>query len=244
MTQMYRFTHRAVELIQDDASSADTAVPAEVSIPSLTMFSTILFMAEFYKMGLGDSVDISKTCNMSEWHRRIYAGAESQPLTESQEEEYIDIMTLPPKPTSQAGLIYATTHKDQSQAGSKEAFSSFLFALHKPAFSKTFSPISGISAGPSPEAQALVSTSGVTHIWLCGSDPEHRRHHLMSRCLDQLEKDVLEWKVSGQGSGVLTVHTIPLVFPGMVQFLLRNGFKGGDSVVGGESGKVLYWKVL
>ncbi|KAF8937332.1 hypothetical protein EDD21DRAFT_373262 [Dissophora ornata] len=245
MTRMYRFTHRAAELVQDDnAGSADAAVPAEVNIANLTMFSTILFMTEFHKMGMGDSIDVSKTCNMSEWHRRIYAGTGSQPLTESQEEEYIDIMTLAPKPTSHAGLIYATTHKDESQAGSKEAFSSFLFAHHKPALPKTVQPTSEISAGPSPEVQALASTSGVTHIWLCGSDPEQRRHHLMSRCLDQLEKDVLEWKASGQGSGVLTAHTIPLAFPGMVQFLLKNGFQGGDRVVGGESGKVLYWKAL
>ncbi|KAF9572678.1 hypothetical protein EC968_009579 [Mortierella alpina] len=244
MVRLYRFTHKDVQLVSDDSSdnvdSKDTQVPAEVSLANLTMFSTVLFMTEFQQMGMGDSVDVSKTCNMSEWHRRIYAGATDTP---SAEDDYVDVLTLPPKVASKAGLVYATAHTPNNQQ--KEAFTSFLFAHHKPSLPKTIPSSNGQSGSElSPEAQALVAANGVTHIWLCGSDPEQRRHRLMSRCLGQLEKEVLEWKSSGQGSGVMTVHTIPQAFPGMVQFLLKNGFKGGDAVVGGESGKVLYWKEL
>ncbi|KAF9111819.1 hypothetical protein BGX27_004398 [Mortierella sp. AM989] len=242
MIRMYKFTHKAIDLVQEgDAVNAITAVPAEVTLANLTMFSTIIFMIEFRKAGLGDTVDVSTTCNMSEWMRRLYAGAQSVPAVEREEEE-IDIMTLPPKPVSQAGLIYATTSKDVGQADSKESFSSFLFACHKTFIAKTVPSSSGISHEPSSEAQALATTNGATHIWLCASDPEQRRHRLMSRCLAQLEKDVLAWKATGQGSGVITVHTIPQVFPGMVQFLLKNGFKGGDRIAGDTEGKVLYWK--
>ncbi|KAG9323106.1 hypothetical protein KVV02_004226 [Mortierella alpina] len=245
MVRLYRFTHKDIQLVSDDSSdnatSKDTQVPAEVSLANLTMFSTILFMAEFQRMGMGDSVDVSKTCNMSEWHRRIYAGATGTPYAE---DDYVDVLTLPPKAPSQAGLVYATTHTPDDQQ-KKEAFSSFLFAHHKPSLAKTIPSSNGQPGCElSPEAQALVATNGVTHIWLCGSDPEQRRYRLMSRCLGQLEKDVLEWKSSEQGSGVITVHTIPQAFPGMVQFLLKNDFKGGDAVVGGESGKVLFWKEL
>ncbi|KAG0361269.1 hypothetical protein BC939DRAFT_436627 [Gamsiella multidivaricata] len=247
MARLYRFTHRAIELVQDEHGSTsdsieDSTIPAEISLANLTMFSTILFITEFRKMGLGDSVDISKTCNMSEWYRRIYAGTGGQLI--SDEEEYVDVLTLPSKPTSQAGLIYATTNRPDEEGDKKEAFTAFLFAHHKPALPKTAPSSTGSTQGPSPEAQALVSTYGVTHIWLCGSSPEQRRQRLMSQCLSHLEKDVLEWKTSGQGSGVLTVHTIPEAFPGMVQFLSNNGFKGGNKVVGGDNGKVLYWKEL
>ncbi|KAF9176388.1 hypothetical protein BGZ50_000837 [Haplosporangium sp. Z 11] len=207
------------------------------------MFSTILFMTEFHKMGMGNSVDVSKTCNMSEWHRRLYAGTTNSPV--SDEDEYVDIMSLPPKPLPQAGLIYATTHKtNEAEQDSKEIFSSFLFAHHKSHVVKTVPSSTGTSTELSPEVQARIAAMGVTHIWLCGSDPELRRHRLMSSCLSQLEKDVLQWKNDGQGSGVMTVHTIPEAFPSMVQFLIKNGFKGGDKVIGGDSGKVLYWKEL
>ncbi|KAF9992552.1 hypothetical protein BGZ65_012104 [Modicella reniformis] len=102
------------------------------------------------------------------------------------------------------------------------------------------------SASPGLPQDVLdqITVSGITHIWLCGSDPEKRRSQLMTRCLKRLEKDVLEWKTLGQGSGVLTVHTIPQVFPSMVQFLLKNGFKGGEKIVGSDDGKILYWKTL
>ncbi|KAF9158824.1 hypothetical protein BGX21_003286 [Mortierella sp. AD011] len=244
MARMYRFTHNAVDIVQEDnVSIPDTVVPAEVTLANLTMFSTILFVMEFRKAGLGDTVDISTTCNMSEWLRRIYHGARSTPDVENEDGD-IDIMTLPPRPTSQAGLVYATTSKAERQPDSKESYSSFLFAIHKSVLAKTIPSASGTSDELSPEAQALVATNGITHIWLCGSDPEQRRHRLMTRCLSQLEKDVLEWKASGQGSGVITVHTIPQVFPGMVQFLLKNGFKGGDRLAANSEGKVLYWKEL
>ncbi|KAF9355699.1 hypothetical protein BGX26_006243 [Mortierella sp. AD094] len=244
MVRMYRFTHKAVDLVQEgNVSTADTTVPTEVTLANLTMFSAIIFVMEFRKAGLGDTVDISTTCNMSEWLRRIYHGARSTPGVESEDED-VDIMTLPPKPTSQAGLVYATTSKAEGQPDSKESYSSFLFAIHKSVLAKTVAPAAGTSHELSSEAQALAATNGVTHIWLCGSDPEQRRHRLMTRCLAQLEKDVLEWKTSGQGSGVITVHTIPQVFPGMVQFLLKNGFKGGDRLAADSEGKVLYWKEL
>ncbi|KAG0248476.1 hypothetical protein BG011_010227 [Mortierella polycephala] len=242
MAPLYRFTHRAIDLVSDDQPGRND-VPTEISLANLTMFSTILFMNEFHKMGLGGSVDVSKTCNRSEWHRRIYAGTTNSPM--SDEDEYVDIMSLPPKPLSQAGLIYATTHKaNEAGQDSKEAFSSFLFAHHKSYIAKTVPSSTGASTELSPEAQARIADRGVTHIWLCGSDPELRRHRLMSSCLSQLEKDVLQWKIDGQGSGVMTVHTIPGAFPGMVQFLIKNGFKGGDKVMGGDSEKVLYWKEL
>ncbi|KAG0326862.1 hypothetical protein BGZ99_008868 [Dissophora globulifera] len=255
MIQIYRFTHRTVERIRDDdvtASDIDASntdqpdIPAEVNIANLTMFSTVLFIDEFRKAGMGDSVDVSKTCNMSEWYRRIYAGARPQPAaienSHDGEDEYVDIMTLPGKPTSQAGLIYATTVSTES----KEAFSSFLFAYHRPTMAKTMASTNGADPSQelSTEAQAQAAALGVTHIWLCGSDPEQRRHRLMTRCLAQLERDVAEWKSSGQGSGVMTVHTIPQAFPGMVRFLIKSGFKGGNKIVGGENDSVLFWKVV
>ncbi|KAK3833785.1 MAG: hypothetical protein JOS17DRAFT_789156 [Linnemannia elongata] len=244
MIRLYQFTHKAISLINDsNTSSPDNNVPAEINLPNLTMFSTILFMTEFRQKGMGDSVDVSKTCNMSEWYRRLYQGAVETPQSDS--DSYVDVLTLSPKPVSEAGIIYATTTRPADQDSAKEAFSAFLFATHKSRIAKTIpSTNNGETHRLSSETEALVAAKGVTHIWLCGSDPEHRRHRLMSQCLAQLEKDVLEWKANGQGSGVLTVHTIPKVFPGMVQFLTKNGFVGGDQVIGGESDKVLYWKVL
>ncbi|KAG0198131.1 hypothetical protein BGX28_008396 [Mortierella sp. GBA30] len=247
MVRMYRITHKTIEPVADDTNDNATNdnatnVPKEISLANLTMFSTILFMTEFHQMGMGDSVDVSKTCNMSEWHRRIYAGTTIG--IPSEQDEYVDVMSLPPKPTSQAGLIYATTTRTSDDL-SKEVFTAFLFAHHKSSMAKTIPPSNNQSVSElSSESQALVASKGVTHIWLCGSDPEQRRHRLMSRCLSQLERDVQEWKSKGEGSGVITVHTIPQVFPGMVQFLLKNGFKGGDFVMGDEVGKVLYWKEL
>ncbi|KAF9142337.1 hypothetical protein BGX30_002851 [Mortierella sp. GBA39] len=245
MVRLYQFTHKAINLINDNSnvSSPEDTVPAEINLPNLTMFSTILFMTEFRQMGMGDSVDISKTCNMSEWHRRLYQGAVETPQSDS--DPYVDVLTLSPKPVSEAGIIYATTTRPADKDSAKEAFSAFLFATHKSSIAKTIpSTNSGETHKLPLEAEALVAAKGATHIWLCGSDPEQRRHRLMSQCLAQLEQDVLEWKANGQGSGVLTVHTIPRAFPGMVQFLTKNGFVGGDKVVGGESDKVLYWKVL
>ncbi|KAI9242193.1 MAG: hypothetical protein BYD32DRAFT_404104 [Podila humilis] len=237
MTRLYRFTHNNVELVSDDTDAANQEVnTGAINIPNLVMFSAVLFMTEFRKMGMGDT-DVSKTCNMSDWRRRMYAGTGN-----SQEvDEDIDIMDLPAKHSSQAGVIYAATTQEPED---KESFTAFLFAYHKPGMSKTM-PASRTAQTASEltrEAQALVPSSGVTHIWLCGSDPVHRRNRYMSKCLEQLEQDVRAWKASGQGSGIMTVHTIPAAFPGMVQFLLKNGFQGGDLVVGGESGKVLYWK--
>ncbi|KAH7045577.1 hypothetical protein BKA57DRAFT_467196 [Linnemannia elongata] len=245
MIRLYQFTHKAINLVKDNsnASSLDNTIPAEINLPNLTMFSTILFMTEFRQMGMGDSVDVSKTCNMSEWHRRLYEGAVETPQSDS--DIYVDVLTLPPKPVSKAGIIYATTTRPADQDGAKEAFSAFLFAIHKSSVAKTIPSTNNGETHRLPfEAEALVAEKGATHIWLCGSDPEQRRHRLMSQCLAQLERDVLEWKANGQGSGVLTVHTIPKAFPGMVQFLTKNGFVGGDKVIGGESDKVLYWKVL
>ncbi|KAF9582728.1 hypothetical protein BGW38_010835 [Lunasporangiospora selenospora] len=240
MIHTYKFTHRAVTRVTDDDSEANVAIPPEINMSNLAMFSTILFIDEFQQHGLGDAVDIAKTCNMSEWFRRIYAGK-----GEEEEDDNVDIMTLPAKDITQAGLIYATSSGENA---SKEAFTSFLFAYHKPSLAKTMTSNSslGTSNGYSltSETQALIASKGVTHIWLCGSDPDHRRHRLMTHCLKQLEKDVLAWKESGKGSGVISVHTIPQVFPGMVQFLPKSGFHGGDKVIGGENGKVLYYKVL
>ncbi|KAF9148694.1 hypothetical protein BG015_009557 [Linnemannia schmuckeri] len=247
MVRLYRFTHKAINLLADTdnskASNADSTVPAEINLPNLTMFSTILFMTEFRQMGMGDSVNVSKTCNMSEWHRRLYQGAVE--TSQSDNDPYVDVLTLPPKLASEAGVIYATTSCPADQDGGKEAFSSFLFAIHKPSIAKTIPSTNNGETHKLPsEAEVLVSVKGATHIWLCGSDPEQRRHRLMSQCLAQLEQDVLEWKSNGQGSGVLTVHTIPRAFPGMVQFLKKNGFIGGDKVIGGDNDKVLYWKAL
>ncbi|KAK3842342.1 MAG: hypothetical protein J3R72DRAFT_443493 [Linnemannia gamsii] len=242
MVRLYKFTHKAIGLIKDDsnASLENTTVPGEINLPNLTMFSTILFMTEFRQMGMGDSVDVSKTCNMSEWHRRLYTGAAGSTLADS--DPYVDVLSLTPKPVAEAGIIYATTRPTDN---GKEVFSSFLFAIHKSSIAKTTASTNNGETQQLPtEAEALVSAKGATHIWLCGSDPEQRRHRLMSQCLAQLEQDVLEWKANGQGSGVLTVHTIPKAFPGMVQFLTKNGFVGGDKVFGGDGDKVLYWKVL
>ncbi|GJJ71344.1 hypothetical protein EMPS_03694 [Entomortierella parvispora] len=242
MAHMYRFTHEAVTVVatQDQEELLSTAVPAEISLSSLTMFCAILFMNEFRKVGM-DSVDVAKTCNMSEWRRRLYRGA----ATAGEEDD--DIMDLPPKPVSRSGQIYATTSAEETSG--KESFNAFLFVHHRPSLAKTI-PSTGASgnstsaspASLSPEAQDLVALKGATHIWLCGSDPEQRRHHLMSKCLDRVEQDVRDWKASGEGSGVLCVHTIPQAFPAMIQFLIKNGFQGGERIIGGENGKVLYWK--
>ncbi|KAF9079989.1 hypothetical protein BGX23_002854 [Mortierella sp. AD031] len=244
MVRLYRFTHKAIDLIKDDNNaSPENTVPSEINLPNLTMFSTILFMTEFRQMGMGDSVDVSKTCNMSEWHRRLYTGAIEASHPDS--EPYVDVLSLPPKPVSEAGIIYATTTRPIDQDSSKEAFSAFLFAIHKSSIAKTVPSTANGETHQLPlEVEALVSSKGATHIWLCGSEPDQRRHRLMSQCLGQLEQDVREWKANGQGSGVLTVHTIPRAFPGMVQFLTKNGFVGGDKVIGGDGDKVLYWKVL
>ncbi|KAG0240197.1 hypothetical protein B0O80DRAFT_500758 [Mortierella sp. GBAus27b] len=236
-TRLYRFTHKAIDLVEDEdttTTTVDKTVPSEVSLSSLTMFSTVLFMNEFDKMGFGDEVDVSETCNMSEWYRRLYSGSMSE------DEDYVDVLTLPPKPIPQSGLIYATTIKNDG--ASSESYTSFLFVHYRPAIAKTV-PSSASQELPQ-DVQDRIALNGVTHIWLCGSDPDMRRRQLMSKCLKRLENDVQEWKASGQGSGVLTVHTIPQAFPDMVRFLTKNGFQGGDKLVGGETGKVLYWKAL
>ncbi|KAG0028374.1 hypothetical protein BGZ81_004785 [Podila clonocystis] len=237
MTRLYRFTHNNVELVSDDNNNTTKEINGAINLSNLVMFSAVLFMNEFRKMGMADT-DVSKTCNMSEWRRRIYAGTGNS----QEEDEDVDIMDLPAKHTSQAGVIYAATTQEPEE--DKESFTAFLLAYHKPGMSKTISAsrTTQTTSEPTPEAQALIASSGVTHIWLCGSDPARRRHRYMTKCLEQLEQDVRTWRVSGQGSGIMTVHTIPAAFPGMVQFLLKNGFQGGDMVVGGENGKVLYWK--
>lgn len=237
MTRLYRFTHNNVELVSDDSNATQEINIGAITLSNLVMFSAVLFMNEFRKMGMADT-DVSKTCNMSEWRRRIYAGTGNS----QEEDDDVDIMDLPAKHTSQAGVIYATTTQEPDEG--KESFTAFLLAYHKPGMSKTISASRNAqtTSEPSQEAQALIASLGVTHIWLCGSDPARRRHRYMTKCLEQLEQDVRAWRASGQGSGIMTVHTIPAAFPGMVQFLLKNAFQGGDMVVGGENGKVLYWK--
>ncbi|KAG0274541.1 hypothetical protein BGZ95_009681 [Linnemannia exigua] len=111
--------------------------------------------------------------------------------------------------------------------------------------------------------QKLIESRGVTRIWLCGTDPAFRRHHLMSTHLGLLEQEVLQWKSDKthhgakdknkvkekekekeeRVSGVVTAHTVPLRFPGMVQFLIKNGFKGGDLIKTSED-KAFYWKEI
>jgi hypothetical protein len=246
MVRMYRFTHEAVVAVPDNTQDQDqdqeehlsNTVPAEVSLGSLTMFSAVLFMNEFRKAGM-DSVDVAKTCNMSEWRRRLYRG--SATAKEADEEDQ-DIWELAPRPVFQSGEIYAST---TTAAGSdKESFNAFLFVHHRPSLAKTIPATTvGIEeASLSPEAQDLIASKGATHIWLCGSDPEQRRQNLMSKLLTRVEKDIKDWKSSGEGSGVLCVHTIPQAFPAMVRFLIKSGFQGGERIVGGENGKVLYWK--
>ncbi|KAG0026075.1 hypothetical protein BGZ82_009652 [Podila clonocystis] len=237
MTRLYRLTHNNVELISDDNNNSTKEISGAINLSNLVMFSAVLFSNEFRKMGMGDT-DVSKTCNMSDWRRRIYAGTGHS----QEEDEDVDIMDLPAKHTSQAGVIYAATTQEPEE--DKESFTAFLLAYHKPDMSKTISAsrTAQTTSEPTPEAQALIASSGVTHIWLCGSDPARRRHRYMTKCLEQLEQDVRAWRASGHGSGIMTVHTIPAAFPGMVQFLPKNGFQGGDLVIGGENGKVLYWK--
>ncbi|KAG0346028.1 hypothetical protein BG004_002618 [Podila humilis] len=243
---MYRLTHNKVELVSSgDSKQVEAAedVSSAINVSSLVMFSAVLFMTEFRKMGMADT-DVSKTCNMSEWRRRLYSGTEEQ-----EADEDVDIMELPAKDASKSGVIYAMTITSSTQEEEKkESIAAFLFACHKPRMAKTMPASRNASVAsstePSQEIQALAESKGVTHIWLCGADPSQRRHGYMARCLQQLEADVLEWKLSGQGSGLITVHTIPVAFPGMVQFLSRNGFQGGDLVIGGESGKVMYWKAV
>jgi len=238
---MYRFTHEAVAAVptQDQKDHQSSAVPAEISLGSLTMFSAVLFMNEFRKVGM-DSVDVAKTCNMSEWRRRLYRGS----VTAADED---DIMDQPPKPVSHSGQIYATTSTPDETSSDKESFNAFLFVYHRPSLAKTI-PATEASGNNtktpslSPQAQDLITSKGATHIWLCGSDPEQRRHHHMSSLLTRVEKDVADWRTSGEGSGVLCVHTIPQAFPAMVQFLVKNGFQGGERIIGGENGKVMYWK--
>lgn len=108
--------------------------------------------------------------------------------------------------------------------------------------------------------QHLIEQRGVTRIWICGTDPGYRRHHQMATNLRLLEQEVLQWKKretrkgsekqegrkeeeKGCVSGVVTAHTVPLRFPGMVQFLLKSGFKGGDRIKTSED-KVFYWKEI
>ncbi|KAF9140426.1 hypothetical protein BGX30_006527 [Mortierella sp. GBA39] len=103
--------------------------------------------------------------------------------------------------------------------------------------------------------QHLVEQRGVTRIWICGTDPGYRRHRQMATNLRLLEQEVLQWKTrqdaekqesgkeEGRVSGLVTAHTVPLRFPGMVQFLLKSGFKGGDRIKTSED-KVFYWKEI
>ncbi|KAK5814317.1 hypothetical protein F5H01DRAFT_346376 [Linnemannia elongata] len=106
--------------------------------------------------------------------------------------------------------------------------------------------------------QHLIEQRGVTRIWICGTDPGYRRHHQMTTNLRLLEQEVLQWKTretrqgsekqesgkeEGCVSGIVTTHTVPLRFPGMVQFLLKSGFKGGDRIKTSED-KVFYWKEI
>ncbi|KAF9284176.1 hypothetical protein BGZ88_010103 [Linnemannia elongata] len=106
--------------------------------------------------------------------------------------------------------------------------------------------------------QHLIEQRGVTRIWICGTDPGYRRHHQMTTNLRLLEQEVLQWKTretrqgsekqesgkeEGCVSGIVTAHTVPLRFPGMVQFLLKSGFKGGDRIKTSED-KVFYWKEI
>lgn len=77
----------------------------------------------------------------------------------------------------------------------------------------------------------------------------------MATNLRLLEQEVLQWKTmetwqgsekqeeEGRVSGVVTAHTVPLRFPGMVQFLLKSGFKGGDRIKTSKD-KVFYWKEI
>src|SRR5690606_31070924 len=128
------------------------------NLPNLTYFSAIVFFNEFRQMGMGDDVDISKTCNMSEWRRRLYAGTTDR-KSELDDDDYVDIATLQPKPTSQAGIIYALTttsypkeNVDQDQVrnqGQSQIFVSFLFAHHKTYITKTVPSPTTNSSGSS-----------------------------------------------------------------------------------------------
>jgi hypothetical protein len=109
--------------------------------------------------------------------------------------------------------------------------------------------------------QKLIDELGVTRLWLCGTDPGYRRLGLMTTNLRLLEQEVLHWKSSSRTShdgigekrkeeedetrvsGVVTAHTAPLRFPGMVQLLIKSGFKGGDRIKISED-KVFYWKEI
>ncbi|KAF9934009.1 hypothetical protein FBU30_003727 [Linnemannia zychae] len=96
---------------------------------------------------------------------------------------------------------------------------------------------------------------GVTQIWMCGTEPTLRRKHLMSTNLGLLEQEVRYWKEGCSPeeknkkcneeeqcvSGVVTANVTPLRFPGMVQFLFKNGFQGGDKITTSEN-KLFYWK--
>ncbi|KAF9971867.1 hypothetical protein BGZ73_005103 [Actinomortierella ambigua] len=244
-TNLYRFTHNKVEAL--DFSGQDDAVlphpPPSVSLPALCGFSAILFMTEFDRMG-AQNIDVAQTCNMSEWQRRLFAGKSHAEHTQDAQGEPIDIASLPAKHPARSGLIYATTTtSDDSNSNNNESFSAFLFVIHKRSLSKPPAAVAKAAgmADLSAESQQKVDDLGVTHIWLCGSAPEQRRQHLMSKLLAKLEHDVVAWKAQGLASGVISVHTIPQHFPGMVQFLRRQGFQGGLGYEGGD-GKVVYWK--
>ncbi|KAF9162924.1 hypothetical protein DFQ26_003102 [Actinomortierella ambigua] len=244
-THLYRFTHNKTEEL--DASRQDDVVlphppPVNVSLPMLCGFSAILFMNEFDRMG-AQNIDVAQTCNMSEWQRRLFAGKSHAEHTQDSQGEPIDIASLPAKHPARSGLIYATT---TTAGDNNESFTAFLFVIHKHSLSKppkavTTTTSSSSTVDISAESQQRVDALGVTHIWLCGSAPELRRQHLMSDLLARVERDVAAWKAQGQASGVISVHTIPQHFPGMVQFLGRQGFQGGLRYEGGD-GKVVYWK--
>ncbi|KAG0232708.1 hypothetical protein BGW42_007962 [Actinomortierella wolfii] len=195
-------------------------------------------MNEFERMG-AQNIDIAQTCNLSEWHRRLFAGKNHTQYTMDSQGEPVDIASLPAKHPARSGLIYATTSIREND--SEETFTAFLFAVHKRSLAKPIPQQLSESPEVSSETQKRVDDLGVTHIWLCGSALDQRRQKLMSSLLARLEKDVIEWKAEGQASGVISVHTIPQHFPGMVRFLESQGFHGGQRYEGGGD-KVVYWK--
>ncbi|KAF9911413.1 hypothetical protein EC991_003669 [Linnemannia zychae] len=148
--------------------------------------------------------------------------------------------------------------------GKEEKITSFLFARYEPAFPELQARLKtdllpppmpnqfasdiedpdSLTSIPSRVQKLIEERGGVTRLWLCGTDPAFRRSHLMSKNLQLLEQEVLKWKTKEKDasvSGVVTAHIHPLRFPGMVQFLIKNKFKGGDRIKTSED-KVFYWK--
>lgn len=234
--RLYRLTHRSVQRVDPSTHGASSLDTSLVTLNNLTQFAASVFSREFEVMKSGTAADVAKTCNVPEWERRIYHGAQDETIGRALD---FDISDLPPKHSSIAGQAYATTTEIQD----KEELSSFVLVHHKATIPEIGPAPGSSTTNLSGRIQSLINAQGVTHIWLGGTGESFRHQGHMKTCFRALEQDTKQWRMEGRGSGIITAHSFPARSPAMIQFLLANNFKGGYPVLA-DPGKLLYWKEL